>query len=316
MWDNPDNLKTGIDRNTKTETVVNKVYQELAEHYSTAVLPARVAAPNDKPLAEGSVKGIKTWILAALRHEKFFTLTDLNKAIWEKLKEYNTKPFQKIAGSRESKYLEEKTFLLPLPRCPFEQAEWKVATVQKDYHVKCGYQYYSVPHMYIGKKVDVRATRDVVEVYFENMRICSHRRADAYRDKYITNKEHMPDGHRKHGKWSAERFRTWATKVGPNCLACINYFLSIAKVEEQSFKTCNALLHLSGKYTSERLEQACQRVLSFTPRPSFKAVDSVLKSGQDTLQSTGQEDKERKDSALEHGFIRGAKYYGGEKDGH
>jgi hypothetical protein len=248
----PDNLKAGIDKNTWVETVVNKTYQEMAEHYGTAVLPARVEAPNDKPYAEGNVKGIKTWILAAIRNEKFFSLTDLNEKIWEKLEEYNTNPFQKLEGSRQSKYLEEKCFLLPLPRHPFELSEWRVATVQKDYHVKCGNQYYSVPHMYIGKKVNIRATRDVVEVYFDNMRVCSHQRMDAYRDKYITDKAHMPEGHRKHGEWSGDRFRSWAIKIGPNCHACIEYFLSSAKVEEQSFKTCNALLHLSSKYTAER----------------------------------------------------------------
>jgi hypothetical protein len=291
--------------------VVNKTYQELAEHYGTAVLPARVESPNDKPQAEGAVKGIKTWILAAIRNEKFFTLFDLNDTIKSKLKEYNTKPFQKIEGSRQSRYLDEKSFLLPLPRYPYEQAEWKVATIQKNYHVKCENAYYSVPYVYIGKKVNIRTTRDVVEIYYENMRICSHRRADVYRDKYITNKEHMPDGHRKHGEWSADRFRSWATRIGPNCLACIEYFISVAKVEEQSFKTCNALLQLSGKYTPERLESACKRVLSFTPRPSFKAVDSVLKSRQDTIEDSAQQ-KERRDAALDHGFIRGAKYYGGE----
>ena len=311
----PDNLKTGIDKNTKTETVVNKTYQEMAEHYGTAVLPARIESPNDKPNAEGAVKGIKTWILAALRNEKFFALADLNSAIRSKLNEYNTKAFQKIEGSRHTKYIEEKGFLLPLPRYPFERAEWRTATVQKDYHVKCGHQYYSVPHVYIGKKVDIRATRDVVEMYFENMRICSHRRDDTYRDKYITDKGHMPDGHRKHGEWSGERFRSWAAKVGPNCLSCVEYFLTAAKVEEQAFKTCNALLHLSGKYSSERLERACGRVLSFTPRPSFKAVDSILKSGQDVAEDAEAERKKRADEAVAHGFIRGAKYYGGEEDG-
>jgi len=312
----PDNLKAGIDKNTRIETVVNKTYQEMAEHYGTAVLPARVKAPNDKPYAEDNIKGIKTWILAAIRHEKFFTLTDLNKTIQVKLKEYNTKAFQKIEGSRHSKYFDEKGFLLPLPRYPYEQAEWKVATVQKNYHIKCGHQYYSVPHMYIGKKVDIRSTRDIVEVYFENMRICSHQRMDAYRDKYITDKAHMPDGHRKHGEWNGERFRDWAAKIGPNCCACIEYFLSSVKVEEQSFKTCNALLHLSSKYTPERLERACQRVLSFTPKPSFKAVESVLKARKDLAEGIEKEQNKRRDSALEHGFIRGAKYYGGDNNDH
>ena len=311
----PDNLKTGIDKNTKIETVVNKTYQEMAEHYGTAVLPARVEAPNDKPYAEGAVKGIKTWILAAIRNMKFFSLTELNEAIREKLEEYNSKEFQKMEGSRRSKYLEEKDFLLPLPRTPYERAEWKVATVQRDYHVKCGHQYYSVPHVYIGKKVNIRITRDVVEVFFENMRICSHQRSDAYRDKYITDEEHMPDNHRKHGQWSGNRFRTWAAKVGPNCSSCIEHFLSSARVEEQAYKTCNALLHLSSKYSPGRLEHACQRVLSFTPRPSYKAVASILKSSQDVLETTAKEHGIRKNSAEEHGFIRGAEYYGGGNNG-
>jgi transposase len=64
----PDNLLTGIDSNNRVETLVNKTYQEMAEHYGTAVLPARVKAPNDKPYAEGNVKGAKTWILAAIRN--------------------------------------------------------------------------------------------------------------------------------------------------------------------------------------------------------------------------------------------------------
>ena len=36
----PDNLKTGVIKNTKDETVVNKSYQEMAEHYGTAIIPA------------------------------------------------------------------------------------------------------------------------------------------------------------------------------------------------------------------------------------------------------------------------------------
>ena len=41
----PDNLKTGVTKNTRYETVLNRSYQELAEHYDTAVVPARVEHP-------------------------------------------------------------------------------------------------------------------------------------------------------------------------------------------------------------------------------------------------------------------------------
>lgn len=43
-----DNLKTGVIKHKKhDDPVFNKAYQELAEHYGTALLPARVLAPKD-----------------------------------------------------------------------------------------------------------------------------------------------------------------------------------------------------------------------------------------------------------------------------
>lgn len=46
--------------------VLNQSYQEMAKHYGTAVVPARVLHPKDKSLAEGTVKFATTWIIAAL----------------------------------------------------------------------------------------------------------------------------------------------------------------------------------------------------------------------------------------------------------
>lgn len=89
----PDNLKTGVDQAAWYTPVINKTYHEMAEHYGTAVIPARVRKPKDKPNAEGAVGIISTWILAALRNQKFFTLAELNAAILEKLEIYNANPF-------------------------------------------------------------------------------------------------------------------------------------------------------------------------------------------------------------------------------
>ena len=66
----PDNLKAGVTKNNRYETVLNRSYQEMAEYYDTAIVPARVEHPKDKSLAEGSVKFASTWILAALRTVK------------------------------------------------------------------------------------------------------------------------------------------------------------------------------------------------------------------------------------------------------
>ena len=119
----PDNLKTGVIKNTRTETVLNKAYQEMAEHYGTAIIPTRPRTPKDKAFVEGSVGVVSTWILAALRNRQFLSLDELNRAIWENLVNFNHKPFQKKDGSRASDFEEEKLFLLPLPPNPFELAE-------------------------------------------------------------------------------------------------------------------------------------------------------------------------------------------------
>ena len=134
----PDNLKTGVQKTSwyGHDPVINKTYHEMAEHYDTAVIPARVRRPKDKPNTEKTVGIISTWIIAALRNQKFFSLPELNKVIKEKLHTFNSKPFQKKEGSRLSVFLEEeKAMLLPLPATPYELAQWKKATVQFNYHI-------------------------------------------------------------------------------------------------------------------------------------------------------------------------------------
>ena len=121
--------------------------------------------------------GGSTWIIAALRNQKFFTLAELNQEIKVKLDEYNKRPFQKKDGSRLSIFLgEEKPLLISLPAAPFELAEWKQATVQFNYHIAVDKMHYSVPYEYIKQKVDIRLTRNMVEVFYHNNRICSHKR--------------------------------------------------------------------------------------------------------------------------------------------
>ena len=111
----PDNLKTGVIKNTRDETVINWTYREMSEHYGTAVIPGRPRKPKYKAFVEGSVGVVSTWIIAALRNQKFFSIRELNEAISAKLYEFNHKPFQKKEGSRASAFEEEKPFLLPLP---------------------------------------------------------------------------------------------------------------------------------------------------------------------------------------------------------
>lgn len=302
-----DNLKTGVQKHGKDEVVLNKSYQELAEHYGTAILPARVRAPKDKAAVEGTVGIISTFILAALRNRQFLSLLELNEAIWDRLEMFNHKPFQKREGGRASSFAEERPFLRPLPPRPFELAIWKVATVGPNYHISVERMNYSVPFEYIKQKVDVRLTRATVEVFYGGNRICSHPRLYGRFNQCSTIHEHMPPEHQKYVQWNGERFIHWAGKVGSNTQVAVQAILSSYKVEQQGYKSCMGLLKLADKYTPERLENACKRALEYTPRPSLKNIQAILASGQDKAipeQSTATASSSR------YGFTRGAEYYG------
>lgn len=307
----PDNLKTGVIKNTRTELILNRSYREMADHYNTAIIPARPLSPKDKPNAEGTVKVIETWILAALRNRKFFSFEELNAAIREKLEEFNAKPFQKKKGSRLTAFLEEeKDFLMPLPASLYETAVWSTATIQPDYLITVGNCKYSVPYEFIGKKVDIRATEKSIEVFYHNNRIASHVRR-AYSPDPVYIPEHMPENHRKYLGYNTQTFLEWGETVGLSTRIVVNHFLSMHKVEQQGYKPCVSLMKLADRYGTDRIENACARALSYTPSPSLKNIAAILKNGQDKVTVENTSSKKTKEESIKYGITRGASYYEG-----
>jgi hypothetical protein len=200
------------------------------------------------------------WILCKRRNRQFFTLNELNQAIRGKLKEFNSRAFQKKTGSRLSIFLEEeKPILTPLPATPFELATWKQATVQFNYHISVDKNHYSIPYEYIKQKVDVKMTDRVVEVFYNHVRICSHPRVYGRIGQYSTAEAHMPADHKRYVSWDGARFVSWAQKAGPNTVVTVKSILASYKIEQQSYRSCMGLLKLADKYSVTRLEAACRR---------------------------------------------------------
>jgi transposase len=308
----PDNLKTGVTKADWYSPIINKTYHEMAEYYGTAVVPAGVRKPREKALVERTVGMLSTWIIAALRNRQFLSLGELNQAVSGKLEEFNAKPFQKKPGCRESAFAEERPFLIPLPSKPFELSTWKLATVQFNYHVYADKMYYSVPYEYIKHQVEVRLTQGMAEVFYQGNRIASHRRLYGRPGQYSTVIEHMPEKHRQYRQWNAERFITWAADIGPHTEQTVKAVIASRKVEEQSYKTCIALLKLSDSYSVLRLEAACKKALAYSAVPSFRSIRTILKTGSD--KKTEQTTPSAADSSP-FAFTRGAAYYGGSDHG-
>jgi transposase len=134
----PDNLRASVSKADRYEPAINPAYAQMADHYGTAVIPARVRRPRDKATAEASVRFAANRIGAALRDRRFVGLAELADAVAEELARVNAKPFQKREGSRLAVFeRDERPALKPLPPFRFEMAELRKAKVAPNNHIKC-----------------------------------------------------------------------------------------------------------------------------------------------------------------------------------
>ena len=303
----PDNCKTATTENNKYEVVLNRSYQELAEHYGTAIVPARVRKPDDKAAVEGTVRHVSTWITAALRDTKFFSLEEARRAVIEKLEELNRRPFKKRPGSRVTAFEEEeRAWMIPLPTVRFEPSTWSHPKVSYDYLVSDGRNKYSVPYDLIGETVDVRLTRNMVEVFFHGTRVALHVRLTAAQRDPVVKPEHMPEAHRKFLSYNEHDFTTWAASVGPNTLKMVRYFMQKGRAVEQGFKPCASLQKYAKQYGNERLEDACVRALELSVQPSLRTISAFCTTPPPKKDS---DDSTAKAKVTSHGITRGASYF-------
>ena len=100
----PDNLASGVTRAHRYEPILNPTYRDMATHYGTAILPARARKPRDKAKVENAVLLVERWILARLRHRRFFSLGELNAEIAVLLEHLNTRPLRVLPGCRRSQF--------------------------------------------------------------------------------------------------------------------------------------------------------------------------------------------------------------------
>ena len=191
----PDNLKSGVSKACRYDPDLNPGYQQWAEHYGVAVIPARPFKPKDKSKTEVAVQVVERWILARLRHQSFFSLTELNHCIRSLLEDLNNRPFKQLTGCRRSAFEQlDKPVLSALPAQPYRYVAIKPVKVNIDYHVQYQQHSYSVPHQYVGEKLEVHASDTLFEAYFRRQLVATHPRK--YTPGFTTNPAHMPTRHR------------------------------------------------------------------------------------------------------------------------
>ena len=185
-------------------------------------------------------------------------MDEIKTAVAEKLDELNQRPFQKRVGNRRSACLEEeKAYMMPLPACEFEPSVWSTAKVPKDYLVTDGRNRYSVPSNLIGERVDIRTTRNMIEVFYHGSQVALHRRLQNVQRDPVVKTEHMTPEHRSYLRYNSDNFKEWANGIGPETVQVVKYFLNTGKAPEQGYRACANLMKLGERYGKKRLKRRC-----------------------------------------------------------
>ena len=303
----PDQPRALIANPDAYEPVTARLLQELSEHYDVAVLPARPGRPRDKAKVEVGVQVVERWVLARLRHRRFFSLAELNKAIAGLLVELNARPFKKLPGCRGSAFEAlDAAALKPLPAQPMVLAQFKPARVNIDYHVAFEGHNYSVPHQHVGAAVELRITATTLEVLLERQRIAAHVRSHQ-RGGFTTLAEHMPASHRAHRQWTPAKLIAWGQRVGAATAGVVRWQMEHRPHPEQGYRACLGLMRLARQYGPERVEAACARAQSIRA-PHYRSVKSILDCGLDRQDARLGDDRSAR--MPEHDNLRGPGYYG------
>lgn len=312
----PDQLKSAVARSDRYDPEINDAFQELASHYNCSVVPARPRKPRDKAKVEAAVLLVQRWILAVLRNRTFFALEQLNEAIAELLDLLNRRPFKKLQGCRLSAFEElERSALQPLPQQKFLLVERHRASVHIDYHVQFRDRLYSVPFQFVGDKVEVRATVNVVEIFRDGERVASHPRSYARPGTAVTVEAHRPPQHAQ-GKWPPERVLQWAASLGPSLAIVVERTMARFCRPEDAYRACLGLIRLADTYGSVRAEAACKRALlaaGSSVVPHRRHIEAILKKRLDLTPPTSTVPPL---VPLLHENIRGGDYYDRKEDLH
>ncbi len=276
----PDNPTTSTHQRVKgeAERVVNVRYQQLADHYQTAIVPARARKPRDKAAVENAVNVVNKRVIGYLEGEVWTTLAELNEAVEERVAEVNHDLRRADGTTRWEQFVvEEQPLLAALPASRFEEVEWKECKAGRNYHISCDYQRYSVPYRLAGQLLRVRLTATRATIFDGHDLVCEHRRLTGRKGQYSTLAEHVPPQHQGiDGLWSRRWFTDRARSFGPATVQVIEQILDRHAIEAQGYLDCQNILSGLGKANRERLEAACQELLNNRGQASYTMLKRLM----------------------------------------
>lgn len=301
----PDNLKAAVIKTDRYEPSLNKVLEDMGNHYGTVVVPARPVHPRDKSNVEGSVRLVYMRVFAELRNETFFSIGELNAAA-AKMQKHNQKRMQKNPYTREERFLAvDRPNLIPLPPCDFEIVSYTDLKVSSNCCVYLGrdQHYYTVPYQHISKTAHVAYTRSLVKIYVDGELVATHTR-DYRKGRYTIVEEHLASKSREYRGLNASKYIERAEKASTELGEVVRHiFYSSSMPAETHYRTCEGLLNLQRSSDPAIFRTACEAALKYG-RYSYRFIRSLVES-----KCAGVTQAECPPSPPEHKNIRGREQF-------
>lgn len=301
----PDNLKSAVIKASRYEATVNQEFERFGEHYGMTILPARVRKPKDKAHVENAVKLTYKDIFTVIEPLHCPDLKTLNFAIRSALERHNNQNLARRNYSRRSYFEDvEQEALGPLNPIRYQIKKHIVTTVDKYGNARLheDIHYYSVPHTYIGKKVQLHYTATDVEVYY-NYDLIAHHTRDRHNYGYTIDTDHLCPKHRAVAEWAPERFIEQAISLHEDIECYIRKVLEKTRYQDQANKMCFEILNFARKVGAERLAAACRLADSYG-KYNFVEIEDILRNKSEQI------DLPEETAVIpEHENIRGRDYY-------
>lgn len=271
-----DNLKSGVTKAHYYDPEINRTFNDMARHYSLAIDPADKASPKQKPNVEKSVDILQKDFFPRIRNKTFTSLHELNKCLWEYLEKKNAEGMKDRGASRDFFFEQEKPFLTPLPERSYELFHWKKAKVHPDCCFQFNKNFYSVPHQFIGKEVELKFNSKMVYVFFETKQIKCHAIASGH-SLFIIDEKDYPEKKLVDTNYHIQHALKQAKLIGDNTYFLVKRLIDMPRFPLKNLRKIQSVIGLTKKYSQETMEYASKNALELE-KYSYHFINSCARN--------------------------------------
>lgn len=276
----PDNLRSAVKSFDRWSPGITDGLNDLATHYGCVALPTRAGKPKDKALVEDAVHKSYKRIYAPLRNRIFHSLEELNEAIMELLKKYNSRRMQGCNYSRVERFhAVEYPELLPLPTKRYQMKRTAMLKVAPNCFIQLGTErhHYSVPYRLIGQRVEVVFTASQVRIFHDGVCVATHRREMSH-SGYTYEKIHLPSQTQAFYEYSAQYFIDRGKKYGSEVEYVLRELFSDAtKPAEIFYRSAQGILSLARETDPELFSLSCKLAAKYN-KCNYSFINNLIKS--------------------------------------